>query len=521
MHRCLQIPELVALFCSHVYPPGELETSFDVRHPRRRDLAVLARTSTMFSSHALKLLWKSVALIQLLRCLPSDSFNLTTTGEGYFTKYIMELLRPIRASDWQRVLVYAPHVKQLYSDSDFADLSTVFPSLSAYLPKSMLPNLLGVHWIHGGNEFQYINSFLTPQLTTIRIPHASHAALSLLPSLALRCPQLTQITFFPRTASDFGPLAVSAVSACVRGLRYIETLTADMVDQPALEHLSRLSTLRHLRLGDLPPTLPVLPTDDQALCPSLQTVYFSSEILSPTRFLEWGNKLPLVEFIVECPAFSTADEVHRLFTTAAGGMSHSSLTDFSFANDFGSFAPTDPKTYLIRPQSLRSLFCFSNLASVSVLSAVGIDLDDTTVTDMARSWRQIQRLEFQSYYGNAAPRTTLRCLEAFAKYCPHLAKLSISFDATVFPTSPADFTLGCLTHLDVEASPISRALPVARILAHIFPSLGNISTLRDSLDGDTDWEAEVGPAALQYDRQWKHVASILERTMALNARWID
>jgi hypothetical protein len=246
-----------------------------------------------------------------------------------------------------------------------------------------------------------------------------------------------------------------------------------------------------------------------ALFPSLQTLYFSSEIESPTRFLEWGNKLPLVEFTAECPAFSTADEVHRLFSAASGGISHLPLTGFTFNDQFGSFDFSHSANYLIRPQSLRSLFCFVNLTSVCVISAVGVDLDDTTVTDMARSWRHIERLELQSFYGNARPRATLQCLEAFPKYCPHLTELCITFDATVIPTSQADLSLACLKNLDVEASPISTALPVARFLARMFPSLKNISTLRDSLDGEDEWEEDVGPEALQYDPQWKEVESML------------
>ncbi|KAJ7301284.1 hypothetical protein DFH08DRAFT_104200 [Mycena albidolilacea] len=505
MHRCLRLPELVGLVCSHLQSPYHLEIALEVRQPKRGDLAVLARTSTVFSSHALRLLWESVTLINLLRCLPSDSFEIRTTGEGYFTKYMMQLLRPLRSSDWERVLVYAQFVKHLSSDPDFADLSPVFPSIS----KNMLPNLQGLHWMHREKDFQYIDCFLAPQLTTIRIPHTSLDALSLLSSLALRCPQLTNITLFPRSAPDLQPLAVSAVSICVRGLHGIETLITDMVDEPALEHLSRLSGVRHLRLGELPPTLPAVPTDDVALFPSLQTLYFSSEIESPTRFLEWGNKLPLVEFTTECRAFSTADEVHRLFSAASGGISHLPLTGFAFDDEFGSLDSSHPANYLIRPQSLRSLFCFVNLTSVSILSAVGIDLDDTTVTDMARSWRHIECLELQSYYGNAAPRATLQCLEAFPKYCPHLTKLSITFDATVIPTSQSDLSLACLKNLDVEASPISTALPVARFLARMFPSLKNISTLRDSLDGEDEWEEDVGPEAIQYDPQWKEVESML------------
>ncbi|KAJ7190365.1 hypothetical protein GGX14DRAFT_605922 [Mycena pura] len=506
MHRCLQVPELVGLVCSHL--AIEVLPQLESVRCGARDLAVLARTSTVFSSHALRLVWKSVALINLLRCLPSDYFRLTTTGAGYMKKYTMEPLRPLRASDWERVLVYAQHVKHLIADPDFADLSHIFPSVSHRLPKNMLPNLQGLHWMHLEHDFQFIDCFLAPQLTTIGIPHTSHAALRLLSNLALRCPQLKVLTLFPRGASDLRPLTVPAVSQCVRSLHSIETLIADIVDQPALEHLSRLSSVRYLRLGEVLPTLPALPRH-AAPFPSLQNLYFSSLIESPTWFLEWCNKLPLVKFTAECAAFSTPDEVHRLFSAASAGISHLPLTEFEFSDDYSSFDSSDSANYLIRPQSLRSLFCFVNLKSVSVLSAVGIDLDDTTVTDMARSWPHIEHLELQSYYGNTSPRATLQCLEAFPKYCPHLTKLCIAFDATVIPTSQANLSLQCLQVLDVEASPISTILPVAQVLTRIFPTLRAILTIRDSFDGDEYWEEEVGPQALQYDRLWQDVVSLL------------
>ncbi|KAF8186150.1 hypothetical protein K438DRAFT_1039691 [Mycena galopus ATCC 62051] len=510
MHRCLQVPELVGLVCSHIQSPYHLETAFEVRQPKRGDLAVLARTSTVFSSHAVRLLWKSVSLINLLRCLPSDSFELRRTGVGYFAKYIMQLIRSLRASDWERVLLYAQHVKHLFSDPNFADLSSIFPTLSLCLPESMLPKLQGLHWMHMENDFHYIDCFLAPQLTTIHIPHTSLPALSLVSSLAPRCPQLIDITIFPRSPQKLQPLAVSAVSTCVRGLHGIETLFTDTVDQLALEHLSCLPSVRRLTLGELPPTLSERP-NDETIFTSLQSLYFTAKIESPIRFLEWCNKIPLVEFSVESPAFSTADEVHRLFSAASGGISPLSLREFTFDNDWGSFPSSESANHLIRPQALHSLFCFVNLTSVSVLSAVGIDLDDATVTDLARSWRYIKCLEFQSYYGNVAPRVTLQGLEAFSKHCPHLTKLTITFDATVIPTSQAEPSRGCLKlqHLDVEASPIATALPVALFLARIFPRLRSISTIQDIIAGDDDWKADVGPNALHYDRYWKNVAPLL------------
>ncbi|KAJ7717385.1 hypothetical protein B0H16DRAFT_1799287 [Mycena metata] len=507
MHRCLEIPELVASVCSHLRGSRPLEVAFEVAHPKRGDLAALARTSTVFSGHALRLIWESVTLKNLLGSLPPDCFKLITTGEGYSMKYTMQLLRPLQSSDFERIRIYAPRVKHLFSDPKSADLSSVFPSASPWLSQNMLPNLQSLHWSHDEDDFQYIHCFLAPQLTTIRIPYTSIAALTLLPSLAQRCPQLTNVLFFTRGAQDLRSPAVSAVSACVRGLHGIESLTVDMLNHAALKHLSRLSSLRGLRLAELASILP--PHDDEASFPSLQTLYFSSEMASPSRFLEWANKIPLVKFTAECPAFSTADEVHRLFSAAGDGITPSSLTEFTFDNEFGSFDDaSDGGDYFIRSSSLRRLFCFTNLTAVSVLSAFGINLDDATITDMARSWRHIERLEFQSYYGTPAPRATLQCLAAFPKYCPHLIKLSLAFDATIIPTAQGDLSLESLKSLDVESSPIAAARPVARFIARIFPSLTDITTLIDFLDEDPEWEADVGPQVLQYDQHWKDVAAI-------------
>ncbi|KAJ7208573.1 hypothetical protein GGX14DRAFT_633394 [Mycena pura] len=497
MHRCLQIPELVELVCSHLEVPCQ-ESFIDVRQPERRDLAVLARTSTVLSSHALRLLWKTVKLVDLLRCLPSDSFDLTATVRDFWITYTMEPLRPLRESDWERVLIYAQHVKHLITDS--ADLSPMFPSVSRWLPKNMLPNLRGLHWTQQENNFQYIDHFLSSQLTTIRILGTPLAALSLASSLARRCPRLTNIILFPfRGKSDLKPQVVSAVSMCVLGLHGIEKLITDTVDPPALEHLSHLSSIRYLMFSGVLPTLSTLPRI-KAPFPSLQNLRFTSGsgIESPMRFLEWCNKLPLVTFDAKCAAFSTADAVHRLFSAASRGISQSSLMEFTFSDEFDPFDHWHSATYLIRPQSLRSLFCFVNLTSVSVLSAIGIDLDDTTVTEMARSWPYVECLKLQSYYGHrVVPRTTLQCLEAFPKYCPHLTKLCIMFDATVIPTSQAGLSLQCLQDLDVEASPISTALPVAQFLTHIFPSLRNIST------------PGVNVRSPRYDRLWRDVAALL------------
>lgn len=90
MHRCLELPDIVELVCSHLeVPSNELEPFFDGQLPEHRDLAALARTSTVLSTHAVRLLWKSVNISNLFRCLPSDSFSLRTTGRSLRIQYIM------------------------------------------------------------------------------------------------------------------------------------------------------------------------------------------------------------------------------------------------------------------------------------------------------------------------------------------------------------------------------------------------------------------------------------------------
>ncbi|KAJ7612590.1 hypothetical protein FB45DRAFT_759771 [Roridomyces roridus] len=145
------------------------------------------------------------------------------------------------------------------------------------------------------------------------------------------------------------------------------------------------------------------------------------------------------------------------------------LQTFSFFNGFDPFDRDRSSDYLLQSSSIQGLFCFVNLTDLHLLSAVGIDWDDATVTDIARSWPHLERLELGSMYGTRSPRTTLRCLEAFAQYSPRLTRLALAFDATVIPTSSSQFSLDKLESLGVDASPISKARPVAELLAGIFP----------------------------------------------------
>ncbi|KAJ7612720.1 hypothetical protein FB45DRAFT_302910 [Roridomyces roridus] len=328
-----------------------------------------------------------------------------------------------------------------------------------------------------------------------------------LPTITSRCTRLEHVTPFPRGTRDWRDQAGRIVSKCVRSWDSIKSLRTDIVDSAAFQYLSRCGELRHLQLCDNPSALPS--NENGAAFPALETLYLDGEVKAPTRFLEWADGISIVDFTEECPPWTTADEVHALFSAVPTGISHFSLKHFAFDDHYDSFDAANVHVHLIRSSSLRRLFCFTNLTSVSILSAVGVDMDDTTATDMARSWPHIQRLELQSFYGTPVPPATLQCLQAFAKYCPHLTKLCMSFDATVIPDSHGDLSLESLEHLDVEGSPIRDAACVAPYIKAIFPKLRSIGTLLDSLEGDHELGAGVVPGVVGSHAGWKNVETLL------------
>ncbi|KAJ7630208.1 hypothetical protein FB45DRAFT_1058256 [Roridomyces roridus] len=392
-----------------------------------------ARTSkAVFFPNALRIIWDSVTLLSLLRCLPSDAYKLKPTRELFFIKYRMN--RTLNASD-----------------SDYADPASVLSATSSWLSPNMFPRLQGLYWEHKASDFDFIHHFLGPELTTIRVPCTTRAASKLVSGLALRCPQLNDINcrIVDAGSAQMVSVAASAVSQCVRGLNGLKRLLTDILDHAALLHISRLHSLRDLKLGALPSAFNV--PNDQPFFPSLQTLHFTSDPDSMCDFLKLGRGIPLLEFTGETHDFSTPDQT---------------VIDVSDAHD-----------YFIPPSALRPLFSFVNLTSVTIGSGFGVDLDAAIVTDMARSWRHIEKPDIESFYGTAAPRTTLRCLQAFAQYCSKLTKLGISGDSRRRGLS------------DFEPT------PVAMYLARIFPGLKTIETLIDSLDGNIEWEATVLPEA--------------------------
>ncbi|KAJ7653967.1 hypothetical protein DFH06DRAFT_1203344 [Mycena polygramma] len=216
----------------------------------------------------------------------------------------------------------------------------------------------------------------------------------------------------------------------------------------------------------------------------------------------------------------TADEIHALFAGIVAGISHSSLTALTVQREWGETEDSNPTTYVVARRSIRLLFCFPDLAILSITSAHGFDLDDGTVAEMARAWPRIESLHLRSHSYIHMPRTTVACLRSFARYCPHLRELTLPFDATTSPGADAARPRAVqhsLQGLTVDHSPLTTPIAVARFLSGLFPNLAEIETHRefdDNDEDDADDMMEHGDAIRNHNR-WKEVLTLLPEVSAI------
>ncbi|KAJ7658619.1 hypothetical protein DFH06DRAFT_1130909 [Mycena polygramma] len=500
MHDCLKIAELVDMICS------KLDCSY---RQDQRALAAVARTCETFKDPALDHLWRSASLGKLLTyCMPSDLWTVDiedSPDELWFTtrtvaSHDSTQLRPICDSDWQRVRLYAPRIRKLTSGQDVWDLEGIFPSLSVAFPASVLQNLRDLNWYHYNDDFSYIQIFLRPSLTGIAFDLTATSDCSLLLSLVERCPQLANIAIAADPGVDLEPL-----SRFVARLPLAETISVPWLEQDALEHLSKLPTLKSLTMGRLPEAPAVSSARMAPAFAALRHMSLNDGTLGDmTQFLRLCRDVPLETLSVELNHCPPAADIHSLLTAVTASVSHSTLTRLLLDSDGDSLETPDPVIYLIHPDTLVLLLCFENLTSLHLTSALGFDLEDDTVSRMARAWPLMESLYLAPIRVSSAPRprTTLASLYGIARHCPRIIHLTIAFDGSDVPSpSAASPRNQSLKQLDVLHSPITTAIAMERFLFGVFPNLDRITASRAFINNEDE-------AAIRYHRCWTDVSGL-------------
>ncbi|KAJ7666768.1 hypothetical protein DFH06DRAFT_251102 [Mycena polygramma] len=524
MHRALSIPEICEIVCEHLQGPSpSLDSS------RRKDFAALARCCQTFRDPALNVLWrKQDTLVHVLKCLPSDLWEETVEGDAGAPRLGLRGERTPLPEEWDRCSFYARRIRELELHwptrlNKFPSLP-MFQMLSEYFPEDFLcPNLKSISWEPEHPLFPYLRLFLGPKITAVSI---STSVFNMPPlfGLAIRYAELKTLKL---DIISTDALFAHTSSKIVLKLAEIENLTLEKIDRAALEHLSRLPSLKSLELlqpeeWDLGPSSTSYVAD--APFPALRSLQFSvTTIEFALQFTNMLSDCHLQEFSMETAFVVTSATNVQLYSALASHISHTALQSLTIADADGEDSMLLPPAAVIADcvisgSLLGPLFCFQNLTSVHLTPSTGFDIDDAAAWDMARAWPQITFLRMTTCCTELGHRTsmTLHGLRAFAKHCANLNKLCITVDASAVPAfdgSPETrLSQRALGTFEVAESPISEPAAVARFLSALFPCLAEIDTVdewrwEDYPDGAADDE-EMAEARARFTR-WKQVQVLL------------
>ncbi|KAJ7776972.1 hypothetical protein DFH07DRAFT_911829 [Mycena maculata] len=503
MHRALEIPEIVQMICVYL-------------SWHRSALAALARTCQAFQGPGLDLLWHTQKSFKpLLCCIPADLFDFNDGDTS--TLRAWALRRPIMSADWARLISNTARIRDFTIGLE-SEGRRILPTLRRFLPGGLLfQNLKTLGWfaIDSAIDFKYIQMFFSPTLSGLTFGCGpSIANISLLSALAYTCPKLRQVSI--DLLNDYEGVAGSTV---IYSLPRIESLSMGRLTLAGLEYIGRLPTLKSLCLESLPVIPDVVPSSD--LFPALRDLELHGiDVTSAPQFFRMYSEAPLKSIHVSSSVFLPSPAADDLLLTITNSTSHSGVTSIKLESEGGNYMEVlgrdpDDSTFALRDRTLRILFCFSNITSLSLESARGFDISDVTIADAAQAWPRLESLELTTASQYTPVPLMLLSLYHLARYCSHLRSLEMTFDATTIPSTAVPVvTQQQLISMDVASSPLANSGAVARFLSDIFPNLRTITALREHADNeDLDELATYSDEVARHNR-WKAVVNLIPEFVA-------
>ncbi|KII90616.1 hypothetical protein PLICRDRAFT_539314 [Plicaturopsis crispa FD-325 SS-3] len=264
--HCLSVDEILRRVLADTYAYGGYGT-----------LASLAATCRLFRDPALDELWQyQTSMAQIIMCLPEDVCEFiggdSLCSNGPVGKEL-NIKRPLHASDWARLQLYAKRVRVLdFQDERKMPWAKLDSMNAAHLLKflasaPMLPlfpklqKLVVADAQLSDDCIPYIQTMLlSPSITSCVLKHRMQRG-SAVPSLvaAIRdvCP-LLEIFKLAANSSWIERAEVPVLSAVVEGWNMIRQLEVVALNSQGISHIATLPRLRTLslcsvELVDLPP----------------------------------------------------------------------------------------------------------------------------------------------------------------------------------------------------------------------------------------------------------------------------
>lgn len=223
--------------------------------------------------------------------------------------------------------------------------------------------------------------------------------LSLLPTLGISCPNLIKVAL----RGTFGPVILQSTFVFLSNLNWLESLFIDQVDAAILELLARLPSVKRRTINEISP----FPSSRQNYGSPQR--FFSLEELhlpltSPDIAITMVDAVKHRGLVSLNLSFaSVVPDLHtttKLYTAIASTRSYSTLISLSVEDEFDTDfpMPLDDQfdTYVVRGETLRILFPFTNLTFVNLTPLHDLDLDDKAVSEMARAWCCVEELHLAS-----------------------------------------------------------------------------------------------------------------------------
>ncbi|KAJ7608850.1 hypothetical protein DFH06DRAFT_190472 [Mycena polygramma] len=450
--------------------------------------AALARTCRTFRNPALNALWGiQRSLVPALSCFPDDLWNRTTDSKSF-----LGFRRPLTLADWERPTLYWARIRSFQIDSfDTTQISRdVCEMFRLCCPsQNLFPNLQAIEWLDPNPaSFPVIAMLLSPRVRSVQLDptrFATHS--SLLSTLSVNHPDLAAVDLQGKYRIYCDPGIIRSIAAFLSNLNRLESLRISNVDAAILERVSNLPSLKMLdiaevmslesvTLGNGLHPLPLFPCLEE-----LNLWATTPDVGAAVVGAVTHRGLNTLNLIVE-DEYPTSQTTARLYAAIDGNRSHATLNCLRVEDEWvenGSQAdPPDEddfKLYLVDPGTLQILFPFTNLTTIILKPCYGFALNDSVVSEMARTWCRVEELrlarshDLHSFEFNEA--VTLQGIRAIATHCKNLHTLEINFDATRIPPPCDSCPQTRLATFYVHCARITTPTAVASFLSSIFPKL--------------------------------------------------
>ncbi|RDX53416.1 hypothetical protein OH76DRAFT_1479864 [Lentinus brumalis] len=317
------------------------------------------------------------------------------------------------------------------------------------------------------------------------------------------------------------------LSAAICSFHHLQSFSADRLalSSSALIHLARLPGLRVLRallksdqvaiLQEAATTSPLFPAlRDIALkernafadALALLNLITSSEL----RSIDFEVVQPEDDFAPLTNSYAPgAVEVFR----AIGTREHNGAVTFIRVSAGTWHSRLPGMVTAITEATLLPLYALSALRDLVVHINCDFDIEDATISRMARGWPLLRRLEFgfdDLNRNEHEPTVSFSCIASLAGACPHLESLRIGVDtSTVAHARSQDVrppVSDKLTRLEVGWSVMGDPVAVAGFLSESFPRLRKV---HHAWLTEEDFGMEVPEEYEIHGELWSHVDILL------------